>query len=202
MEATRTRTIPWSPIAMWSSAVVIAFGVGALFVLWLLREPMGMGHVLLADVVIAAVIVLVLVRISRRQRDEWLEYRDVLDSNKVMLGSLHFRVNDILAVQQWLATNIAAAAKRVEHRADELQNGVDENNIRLEDVTGELPKVASETAADVMAYVKGLIEAGERDRDLQIAALHDELAKAKDEQKAELQACMRWVLEQLGEAPR
>lgn len=195
MEATRSRAIPWSLIIICGAAIVIAFGVGGLVILAALHEPMSESHIVLTGAVFTAVVVLVQVMASRRQRDE-------IQANAVVLNSLHHRVNDILAVQQWLAANIAAAAQRVERRADALQNGVTENNARLDEVTGELPKVANASATDVMKYVQGLIEAGDRDRDLAIAALHDELAKMRDEAKEELQACMRWVLERLGEAPR
>lgn len=66
----------------------------------------------------------------------------------------------------------------------------------FKEVTGEIPRVA--TGRD-LARLALLVEASDRDRDLQLAGMHDAVDKARADAALELQASMRWVLDRFRE---
>jgi hypothetical protein len=62
----------------------------------------------------------------------------------------------------------------------------------IKEVSGEIPRVA--TGRD-LARLALAVEASDRDRDLELAGMHDALKQARADAAKELQASMRWVIE-------
>jgi hypothetical protein len=90
--------------------------------------------------------------------------------------------------------SIAMLAGQAEltQRLDALHIGQTTQAGQLAEVTGEIPSIAR-TAG--VAELARLMEASDRDRDLQIASLHDAVDRARADAATELQASMKWVLD-------
>lgn len=85
----------------------------------------------------------------------------------------------------FLGRRLALIARQQTQQADQ-----------LELVTGEIPSIA--TGGDV-SELRQAVEASDRDRDLQVAAMHDALAEVRAVTQRELRESMRWVVRRLGE---
>ena len=121
------------------------------------------------------------------------------------------QLNTILWMTLCVATAVPASVmlmrSHVDSRFNELRESIAErldaadgdhahHGRRLDEITDGIPKIA--TAADIKRLI-GLVEASDRDRDLQVAGLQSAVTKARTDAATELQASMRYVLDKFRE---
>lgn len=79
-----------------------------------------------------------------------------------------------------------------DRRFDAIANMQVEHSVQLETNTGEIPRLA--TSKDVVR-LESAIDESDRDRDKQIAAVHDAIQVARENAAKELQESMAWVIQ-------
>ena len=99
-------------------------------------------------------------------------------------------VNDVME-------QICKVSAYFDRRFDAITNMQVEHSAQLESSTGEIPRLA--TGKDV-ARVERRVDESDRDRDLQIAQVHDAILAAREHADNELKASMAWVLKRLGDS--
>lgn len=91
-----------------------------------------------------------------------------------------------------VARALVRALRPVHARLDAMAR---HQSIATVEITGEIPR----HSADAVRRLSELVEASDRDRDLQVASLHDAVDRARADAQTELRASMRWVFERLAE---
>lgn len=104
----------------------------------------------------------------------------------------------ISAVVSWYALTLRAL-RPIRVSLGELRLTLAEVRIHQRDavleITGEMPRAAAVGVRQLAA----LVESSDRDRDLLVAALRDEIERVRGDAQTELRASMRWVMERLAE---